>query len=232
MMLWPISMLSRIFEIPSIAVPASQAGGKMPANSRARPPTSSARCVLMTRRMWSASRWPRAALPRCLMASSSAPNASACSGVIVILGCDMIGASWSVMGLKGNVDVTDGNGHANLHVLVGCCRHRTGGQVSHDTAGLAACAGVADAHPASAGGVQPGRFGLLQQRPAVIDDVNAAVRERNPPTRWLRGQVERRRHEALRVDVLAVFTDSLDQSGWTTDEDRVRFRHGRSQVAL
>src|ERR1700727_980293 len=141
------------------------------------------------------------------MASSSPPNASACSEVRLILGCDMIGASKSLAGLKGDVDVTDGNGHTDLHVLVGCCRHRTGGQVAHDTAGLAACAGVADAHPASAGGVQPGRFGLLEQWAAIVDDVNAAVRERHPPTRWLRGQVERRRHEALRVDVGAVFTD-------------------------
>src|SRR3984885_10092669 len=232
MMLWPISMLSRIFEIPSIAVPASQAGGKMPANSSARPPTSSARCVLMTRRMWSASRWPRSAITRSLMASSSAPNASACSEVRLILGCDMIGASKSLAGLQRDVDIADGNGHADLHVLAGCCRHRTGGQIAHYTAGLAACAGVADAHPASAVRVQPGRFGLLQQWAAIIYDVNAAVRERDPPTRWLRRQVERRRHEALRVHVLALLTDRLDQSCWTTDEDRVGFRHGRGQVAV
>ena len=73
-----------------------------------------------------------------------------------------------MLGLKGNVDVADGNGHTDLHVRVGCCRHRTGGQVAHDTAGLAACAGMADAHPASAGRVQARRFGLLQQRPAAI----------------------------------------------------------------
>src|ERR1700723_941021 len=124
------------------------------------------------------------------MASSSAPNASACSEVRLILGCDMIGASKSLAGLKGDVDVTDGNGHTDLHVLVGCCRHRAGGQVAHDTAGLAACAGGPDPHPTSAGRVQAGRFGLLQQRAAVVDDVNAAVSERDPPTRWLRGQIE------------------------------------------
>src|ERR1700722_7643268 len=115
------------------------------------------------------------------MASSSAPNASACSEVRLILGCDMVGASKSLAGLKGDVDVADGNGHTDLHVLVGCCRHRTGGQVAHYTAGLAACAGVADAHPASAGRVQAGRFGLLKQRAAIVDDVTPAVRERDPP---------------------------------------------------
>nr|CRL68984.1 hypothetical protein CPGR_00194 [Mycolicibacter nonchromogenicus] len=51
MTLWPISMLSRIFDKPSIAVPASQAGGMMLKKSRARPPTSKARCALMIRWM-------------------------------------------------------------------------------------------------------------------------------------------------------------------------------------
>ncbi len=51
MTLWPISMLSRIFDAASSAVPASQAGGKMPANSSARPVTSMERWALITRRM-------------------------------------------------------------------------------------------------------------------------------------------------------------------------------------
>ena len=53
------------------------------ANSRPRPPTSRARWALMTRRMYVASRSPRSAITRSLMASSSRPNASACSGVRV-----------------------------------------------------------------------------------------------------------------------------------------------------
>src|SRR6202012_1430235 len=119
------------------------------------------------------------------MALSSAPNASACSGVRVIFACVIVK---SPVSLESDIDIADGNGHADLHVLVGCCRHRTGAQVAHDSAGLAACAGMADAHPASAVRAQPGRFGLLEQRAAIIYDVNAAVRERDPPTRWLRGQ--------------------------------------------
>ena len=40
MMLWPISMLSKIFDTASSAVPAIHAGGRIPANSkpRRRPP--------------------------------------------------------------------------------------------------------------------------------------------------------------------------------------------------
>jgi hypothetical protein len=49
--LWPISMLSKIFDTASMAVPASQAGGRIPAISSARPPTLNARWALMTRRM-------------------------------------------------------------------------------------------------------------------------------------------------------------------------------------
>ena len=118
-----------------------------------------------------------------------------------------------------------------MDVVAWLIKNFAGAQVADLAGAQGANAAVADAHPASAVRVQASRFGLLQQRATIIDDVNAAVRERDPPTRWLRGQIERRRHEALRVHVLAVLTDGLDQSGWTTDEDRVRFRHGHRQVA-
>ena len=49
--LWPISMLSRIFDSARAAVPPSQAGGSQPANSSVRPPISSVRWALMTLRM-------------------------------------------------------------------------------------------------------------------------------------------------------------------------------------
>jgi hypothetical protein len=51
MTLWPISMLSRIFDTESAATPAIHAGGRKPANSSPRPATSSARWALMTLRM-------------------------------------------------------------------------------------------------------------------------------------------------------------------------------------
>src|ERR1700691_3442981 len=108
------------------------------------------------------------------MASSSRPNASACSGVRSVLGCDMVEPP-GVLGLKGNVDVADGDGHTNLHVLVGRGRHRTSGQVAHDTAGFATCAGMADTHPASTLRGETGRFGLLEKRAAIVDDLNIAV---------------------------------------------------------
>jgi hypothetical protein len=48
MTLWPISMLSRIFDSESAAVPSSH-DARERRSSSARPPTSSARCALITR---------------------------------------------------------------------------------------------------------------------------------------------------------------------------------------
>src|SRR5689334_21668549 len=48
MTLWPISMLSRIFDNASAATPPSQAGGNHPANNSTRPLASEKRCTAMT----------------------------------------------------------------------------------------------------------------------------------------------------------------------------------------
>src|SRR6185295_17183937 len=197
MTLWPISMLSRIFDPASITVPASQAGGRTPANNRARPPTSSARWALITRRMYVASRSPRSATTRSRSASSSAPKASAISGVIVTglppttlvmacwIGAGRTSATFSSMafstiavmavpfefgsGLERESDVADGGGDADLHVLLVGRRDGAGG--------LAAGTGVADAHPASTLGRQSGRLGLLEKRATVVDGLDTAVGE-------------------------------------------------------
>jgi hypothetical protein len=51
MTLWPISMFSRILEMDSPTVPASQAGGNSENSSTARLVSSSLRCTSMTLRM-------------------------------------------------------------------------------------------------------------------------------------------------------------------------------------
>ena len=78
---------------------------------------------------------------------------------------------------KRDVDVADGHGHADLHVLRVDARDRAGDEVAHRAAGLATGAAVADAHPASALRGQARGLGLLQQRPAVVVDGDAAVCE-------------------------------------------------------
>src|ERR1700722_6049576 len=114
----------------------------------------------MIRRMYAASRSPRPAITRCFSASSSRPNASACSGVIVTVlpptvfemdfgGAKVVTVMSNSFRLQREVDVADGDGHADLHVLLLSARHHAGGQVFHHTAGLAAGAAVTDAHPAS-----------------------------------------------------------------------------------
>ena len=47
--LWPISMFSRILAVPSIAAPASQAGGKKLANRVIRPAAASRRWIVIIR---------------------------------------------------------------------------------------------------------------------------------------------------------------------------------------
>ena len=51
------------------------------------------------------------------------------------------------MGLKVEFDVTDGNGDANLDVFVVCARDLAADEVADGARGLAAGAGVTDAHP-------------------------------------------------------------------------------------
>src|SRR5215208_7014053 len=116
-------------------------------------------------------------MTRSLSASSSRPNASACSGVIVmvlpatVFEMDFCGAKvvtvmtcplWSFSISQREVDVTDGDGHADLHVFLVTARHHAGGQVFHHAACLAAGAAVADAHAASAFGGQAGGLGLRE----------------------------------------------------------------------
>src|SRR6476469_3332228 len=98
-------------------------------------------------------------MTRSFSASSSRPNASACSGVMVtvlpptvlliVLGrvATVISNSFR---LEGDVDVADGDGHADLHVLLLGTRHRSGDEVANHAVGLATGTAVADAHSASA----------------------------------------------------------------------------------
>src|SRR6187200_3525097 len=92
----------------------------------------------------------------------------------------MVGAVMVFLSLQRDVDVADGCGHADLHVLVVGGGNRSGDQVLHHAAGLAAGAAVADAHAASAFGREPGVLGLLQPRPAVIGGMNVAFSEGDP----------------------------------------------------
>src|ERR1035437_234094 len=86
MMLWPISMFSRILATDRPAVPTSQAGGKRETSSTARLPISRIRWALMTLRMYAASAAPRLARTSSRIASSSLPSSSICSGLRCAVG--------------------------------------------------------------------------------------------------------------------------------------------------
>src|SRR5262245_25104100 len=116
-------------------------------------------------------------MTRSFSVSSSRPNASACSGVIVmalpatvfwiVLGpaavvTAMTSPFRSASGCERDVAVAYGDGHTDLHVLLFGARHRPGDDVFHRAAGLAAGAAVADAHPAATFGGQARGLRLLQ----------------------------------------------------------------------
>src|ERR1700761_1365991 len=125
------------------------------------------------------------------MASSSRPNASACSRVRAIVLLDISFSPRS--SLESNFDIADRDGHADLHVFVRAGRDRAGGQVSYGAGGLAPGAGVTDAHPASVLGCQAGGLGLFQQRAAVVSDVNVAFCKADSSAGWVcRGLEDRR----------------------------------------
>src|SRR6476619_784006 len=76
-----------------------------------------------------------------------------------------------------DVDVADGSGDADLHVLRFGVRHRARDQVLHHTAGLAAGAAVADTHSTSAIWCEARGLGLLEQWPAIVNRFDATVGE-------------------------------------------------------
>src|SRR4051812_29227445 len=132
MTLWPISMLSRIFDSANAVVPASQGGGRVPRMSSPRPATSRPRWAGITPAMDSASRSPRAATTRARIASSSSPKASSWSRVRVGAEADMVSP---VVAEEGGSDlerdVADRDGHADAHQVVVAGRDLAGQDVAH-----------------------------------------------------------------------------------------------------
>src|SRR5438552_15544527 len=106
-------------------------------------------------------------MTRARMRSSSRPKASSCSGVRLAAEVDMAG-SFSGRGSEVERDVADRYGHADADLLVRGSRDLAGEDVPHVAGGLAAASRVADAHPASVLGVEPGVLGLLEQRQAAV----------------------------------------------------------------
>src|SRR6476619_7304554 len=94
--------------------------------------------------MWSTSRWPRSATISARSASSSRPNASACSRVSVVAAVVMI-----VLPSQVEVEIGQRRGDAQLDLLVGLARHRARHEVAHRARALGARAGTADAHAAA-----------------------------------------------------------------------------------
>src|SRR4051795_9973612 len=173
MTLWPISMLSRIFDSASAVVPASQAGGRMPSMSSPRPATSRPRWARITPVMYSASRAPRSATTRARIASSSSPKASSWSGVSVGAEADMV-SPVVARGSEVEGDVADRDGHADAHHVVVGRRDLAGQDVAHGSGGLAAAARVADAHAAAEVGREARVLGLLEQRQPAVGRLPAA----------------------------------------------------------
>ena len=133
--------------------------------------------------------------------------------------------SFSVgLDLEGQLDVADGNGHADLHVLLVGRRDGSGDAVLDRAAGLATGAGVADAHPASALRGEACGLCLLEQRATVVGHLDAAVGEGDRSTGCLRRNLEHRRDETLEAGVRVVRPDGVDQRGWPAHEDRIRSR--------
>src|SRR5579875_2517138 len=129
------------------------------------------------------SRSPRSSMTRLRRASSSRPRASSCSSFnwVVVMG-GPLGLRLEVEG-----DVAGRGRDTELDVLVLGAGDLARAQVPDSSGGLAAGAGVADAHAAAEGRRQAGRLGLLEQGAGGQRSAAAGAEEVQGPRPWLGG---------------------------------------------
>src|SRR6185312_15508395 len=111
--------------------------------------------------MWSTSRCPTSATISSRIASSSRPNASACSpvSVAVVVMC--------FLSSKPELEIGERARDAQLDLLVALARHGAGDEVAHRAGAFGRRAALADAHAAAVLGPLAGALELVEERGAL-----------------------------------------------------------------
>src|SRR3954452_13141181 len=188
-MLSRISMFSRILATDRPAVPMSHAGGYSETSSGARLPSSSLRWTYMPRRMYLASSSPRLSRTSWRMVSSSLPMISMSSADRWAIGfwdffCSAVTVRLLFSG-RSVVDVAGAGGGAHAGLDEDAVTGRRGGdlavaQVAYGALAQRQRAAATDAHPASAGHQEAGRFGGVEDRRRAVGlQRGAGLRERH-----------------------------------------------------